>query len=118
MKEFKIQLPLNGAYMTTVRLTTGGICAECGFDIDKAEDFKVCVTESLLLLRRNRFGGASISFSTENGVTARIAGLDKEGDAEASVEDEISYALLGALTERADFTKEDNRVTAITLSIR
>lgn len=55
MENFCVSLPLSSEYLTTVRLTTGGLCALCGFDVDSAEDFKVCVTESLLILKRNGF---------------------------------------------------------------
>ena len=50
MNIFSITLPLTGEYLTTVRLTTGGICALADFDVDSTEDFKVCVTECLLIL--------------------------------------------------------------------
>ena len=63
MDKFLVTLPLTGEYLTTVRLTTGGLCALAGFDVDTAEDFKVCVTESLLILRRNGFLSANIAFS-------------------------------------------------------
>ena len=51
MDKFLVTLPLTGEYLTTVRLTTGGLCALAGFDVDEAEDYKVCVTESLLILK-------------------------------------------------------------------
>ena len=54
MEKFSVQLPLTGEYLTTVRLTTGGLCSLMGFDIDSAEDFKVCVTESLLIFLISR----------------------------------------------------------------
>ena len=55
MNTFSITTPLTGEYFTTVRLTVGGVCALAGFDVDATEDFKVCVTECLLILNRNYF---------------------------------------------------------------
>ena len=55
MDKFSVTTPLTGEYLTTVRLTTGGLCALVGFDVETAEDYKVCVTESLLILKRNGF---------------------------------------------------------------
>ena len=50
MDKFSIRLPLTGEYLTTVRLTTAGLCSLAGLDVDFIEDYKVCVTESLLIL--------------------------------------------------------------------
>ena len=89
MEKFSVSMPLSNEYLTTVRLATGGLCALCGFDVDSAEDFKVCVTESLLILKRNGFQAAEVSF----------------GVGEKGADDEISYALLNALIGNAEFKK-------------
>ena len=97
MDKFSINLPITGEYLTTVRLTTGGICALAGFDVDSAEDFKVCVTESLLLLKRGGFTSATIDFTIGEALGCHIIGVEKGGEKENSPEDEISRALLSAL---------------------
>jgi hypothetical protein len=38
MGKFSVTLPLTGEYLTTVRLTTGGLCALADFDVDASED--------------------------------------------------------------------------------
>ncbi len=111
---FSLSLPLKSEYLTTVRLTVGGLCALCGMDIDLAEDIKVCVTESLLLLQRNGFSEASLCFCVENGLSVEIEG-EASDEAKESAENEISYALLGALCEDVSFTKENGRVVAVAL---
>ena len=75
-KFFHFSLPLtDGTLMTTVRLTVGGITAAAGLDVDEGEDFKVCVTEALLIVKRNGFQEASVRFDfLVNGVSARILG--------------------------------------------
>lgn len=114
MDKFSVTLPLTGEYLTTVRLTTGGLCSVADFDVDSAEDFKVCVTESLLILKRNGYRRASIQFCVGDTLACKIFGEDPTEIAEESIEDEISYALLNALLGKVDFTKnEGGRVEII-----
>jgi len=114
MNKFSVVLPLTGEYFTTVRLTTGGLCALAEFDVDSAEDFKVCVTESLLILKRSGFLSATIDFCIGETLGCKIYGKEKGGVVENSLDDEISFALLGALIGNAEFTKDgDGRVEAI-----
>ena len=106
MEKFLIELPLTGEYLTTVRLTTGGLCALVDFDVDEAEDYKVCVTESLLILKRNGFTRASIAFSVGEELGFSVSGTEKSGEKEDSIEDEISKALLAALVGDVEFVKD------------
>jgi hypothetical protein len=107
MDKFSVQLPLTGEYLTTVRLTVGGLCALADFDVDSAEDFKVCVTESLLILKRGGFTRAAIEFTVGETLSCALTGLEKGDEIEDETEDEISYALLGALVGNAVFAKND-----------
>ena len=113
MEKFSVQLPLTGEYLTTVRLTTGGLCALVGFDVDAAEDYKVCVTESLLILKRNGFISAAIEFTVGEALGCVVQGLDGNEEKEDSFEDEISYALLTALLGKVELTKDGDRVVKI-----
>lgn len=113
MEKFTVVLPLTGEYLTTVRLTTGGLCALVGFNVDEAEDFKVCVTESLLILKRNGFTTASIVFTVSEALRCDVVGEDSTGEKQDTFEDEISRALLSALVGKVDFVKEDDRVVKI-----
>ena len=106
METFVIELPLTGEYLTTVRLTTGGLCVLAGFDVDSAEDYKVCVTESLLMLKRNGFSRATIHFTVGETLTCVVSGKDKTATAEQSFEDEISRALLSALVGEVAFEND------------
>lgn len=104
---FSVTLPLTGEYLTTVRLTTGGLCSLAGFDVDTAEDFKVCVTESLLILKRNGYENATIDFSVGESLRCHLCGVTL-GEAEKDdVEDEISRALLSALVEKVEFENNE-----------
>ena len=113
MEKFSVSLPLTGEYLTTVRLTTGGVCTLAGFDVDTAEDFKVCVTESLLILKRNGFVRASIDFTVGETLGCAVCGEGDLGEMEQSIEDEISRALLSALIGEVDFETVDGRVQKI-----
>lgn len=116
--EFKLSITGN-TLMTTVRLTVGGLAAAAGLDVDGVEDFKVCVTESLLLFKRNGFTEARAKFFVNDGeITGYIEALSQSGAKEGGeIEDEISYALLGALVDEIEFERNDKQeVTAITLS--
>ena len=114
MERFVINTPLTGEYLTTVRLTTGGLCALADFDVDSTEDFKVCVTESLLILKRNGFLNAELSFAVSEMLSCEIVGVNQTGEVQDGFEDEISYALLNALLGRVNFRKnEKGRVIAI-----
>lgn len=103
MEKFFVQLPLTGEYLTTVRLTTGGLCALVGFDVDTTEDFKVCVTESLLILKRNGYLEAAIEFVVGERLACTVQGLQTGGAAQTGMEDDISRALLSALVRNVQF---------------
>lgn len=105
MEKFCVELPLTGEYLTTVRLTTGGLCTLVGFDVDAAEDYKVCVTESLLILKRNGYTRASICFTVGEALACQVSGTQKDGEKQDALEDEISRALLSALLGNVEFVK-------------
>lgn len=113
MEKFTVKLPLTGEYLTTVRLTTGGLCALVGFDVDGAEDFKVCVTESLLILKRNGFQSAEIEYYVSETLACKVIGADGCGEKQDSFEDEISCALLSALVEGVRFGKDGDKVISV-----
>lgn len=108
MEKVFIAVPLTGEYLTTVRLTTGGICALAGFDVDETEDFKVCVTESLLILKRNGYTRANITFTVGDALGCAVTGETQDGEKENVWEDEISRALLSALLGEVQFVNNAN----------
>ena len=114
MNKFIVTMPLTGDYLTTVRLTTGGLCALVGFDVDTAEDYKVCVTESLLILKRNGFKNATIEFGIGEALACKVQGVGEAGEKEEEMEEEISKALLSALLGDVAFEKNsDGKVEQI-----
>ena len=108
-----LDFQLNTELMTTLRLTTGGICSHVGLDLDATEDCKVCVTESLLLLMHKGYPQAHISFCQDGGVYVHIKA---EGNKQESIEvpdDCISSALLCALAENVNMEKAGDSLKAI-----
>lgn len=114
MKTFSIISPLDNEYFTTIRLTIGGICALAGFDVESTEDFKVCVTESLLILKRSGYTSAYMGYTIGETLLCEIVGEVRGGVVEEGIEDEISFALLGALLGEVHYGKDkDGKVVAI-----
>ena len=107
--EFQLERDL----MTTVRLTTGGVCSYAGLDLDETEDCKVCVTEALLLLMHRGYPAVRITFSEEEGVSVRIEAAGKANGGGEHPEDAISSALLTALAEEVNLEKEADSLKAI-----
>ena len=102
-----MRFPLESNLMTTIRLAAGGICSLAGLNLDASEDFKVCVTESLLLLMHAGFRSAHAEFSEEDGLSAVLTGENRSGALPCGTEDEISAALLSALAENVEMEREE-----------
>ena len=69
-----LKIPLESDLMTTVRLLTGGVCSLVGLGLEESEDCKVCVTESLLLLKHGGCRAAHLTFVREGGIRVTIEG--------------------------------------------
>ena len=108
-----LKIPLESDLMTTVRLLTGGVCSLVGLGLEESEDCKVCVTESLLLLKHCGCRAAHLTFVREGGVRVTIEGEEAGGEALSSMEEEISVALLEALVEDLTMQKTDAGVSRI-----
>lgn len=95
MKDFTLSFSLaDSEYMTALRLAVGAVCAVADTDIDGAEDMKVCVTESCLLLKGCGFDSVTVSLCSEDGVRACVTGA---GGAPRADDNEFSLALISAL---------------------
>ncbi len=115
MKSLSVEFYLGDSeYMTALRLVAGAVCSTADVDVDMLEDFKVCVTESALILKNGGFEKVRAVFSADGGVTAEIEG---EGGQTKAGDCELSLALIGALVERCDITKQDGIISKVTLGI-
>ena len=112
-----ISLPLGSDIMTTMRLTTGGLCSLAGLGLDDSEDCKVCVTESLLMLMHAGFAAAEVTFSREEeALYVRLAGVGERANVTPMPEDGIAEALLGALAADMLMEKDGDCVKAVSFS--
>ncbi|MBR7185939.1 MAG: hypothetical protein IKD43_00340 [Clostridia bacterium] len=117
MKELMLlKVPTAGEIMTTVRLATGGLGSLTGLGLEESEDCKVCVTESLLLLRHAGYLAASINFCEDDGLFVCIMGEGEIVNPAPMPEDEISAALLEALA--ADVKTEKREGALYRVSFR
>ncbi len=115
MKAFNVEFCLaDSEYMTALRLAVGAVCAVADVDVDAAEDMKVCVTESCLILKGCGFESARVSLGHEGGFTAVVRG---EGGAPVSCDDEFSLALISALVSCCDIERRDGVISAVTLKL-
>jgi hypothetical protein len=71
--------------------------------VESTEDVKVCVTESLLILKRSGFTSAKISYAVASPLVCEIVGEGRENPPQEGIDDEISFALLSALLGEVDF---------------
>ena len=115
MKEFSVKFSLSDdEYLTALRLVAGAVAALKEVDLDTAEDFKVCVTESVLILKNCGFGEVGVTFNTQGGVFCTVAGMGgtpKEG------ENELSLALISALMENCEIERNGDIIKRVCLKI-
>lgn len=115
MKDFIVEFNLaDSEYMTALRLAVGAVCAAADVDVDGAEDMKVCVTESCLILKNCGFESVRVSLCGGNGVTAEITGGG--GKIEAT-DNEFSLALISALVSSCSLKEADGAISKISLKL-
>lgn len=115
MKDFQVSFCLeDSAYITALRLVAGAVCSAHDIDVDTAEDFKVCVTESVLILKGCGFGSAKIVFAGGDGVVCTVEG---EGGSPKPGENEFSLALISALVESCNIEKHGDIIKRVTLKL-
>ena len=115
MKRFCVEFDLKDVeYMTALRLVAGAVCSAADTDVDVLEDFKVCVTESALILKNGGFESVRAEFDTEDGVSVSLEGI---GGAAAEGDYELSLALIGALVSKCGISKNKGIIDKVTLKI-
>ena len=115
MKKFSVEFNLHSdEYLTALRLVAGAVCSTADVELDLLEDFKVCVTESALILKSGGFERVKAVFDTEGGVSAAISG---EGGTPSEGEYELSLALIGALVKQCEISRKGGIIDKVTLKI-
>ena len=115
MKEFFVKFNLkDDEYLTALRLAAGAVAALKEVDLDTAEDFKVCVTESVLILKNCGFEEAGVTFKTQDGVLCNVEGI---GGQPQEGENELSLALISALMENCEIKRNGDIIERVCLKI-
>ncbi len=115
MKEINVNFSLaDSEYMTALRLVAGSVLAANDRDVDVIEDFKVCVTESVIILKNCGFGRVSATFGTDGGVYCVVCG---EGGEPRESENEFSLALVSALVADCSIERKNGVIGKVTLRV-
>ncbi len=115
MKEITVKFHLcDSAYITALRLVAGAVCSAHDVDLDTLEDFKVCVTESAIILKNSGFESVSVTFG---GGDSLFCELEGDGGAPRDCENEFSLALISALVKESAFGRKGGIVNKVTLRI-
>ena len=115
MKEFTVKFHLSDSeYMTALRLVCGAVCSAHELDLDALEDFKVCVTESAIILKNCGFETVTAVFDGKDGLSCSVFG---EGGAPKGGDNELSLALISALVGGCDIERSGEIITRLTLKI-
>lgn len=108
MKTFSVRFFLcDSEYFTALRLVAGSVCSAKDVDVDALEDFKVCITESALILKNGGFEEVQADFVTDNGVSCTLCGIG--GNPQLS-DNELSLALIGALVSDCQIAKTEKGI--------
>lgn len=114
MKDFTVEFNLSDSeYMTALRLVAGAVCTVRDIDVDTMEDFKVCVTESIIILKNSGFESVRVTFSGESSVCS-VVGL---GGTPVECENELSLALIAALIGDCEIKSDGKIIKELTLKI-
>ena len=115
MKNFNVEFCLaDSEYMTALRLAVGAVCAVADVEIDSAEDMKVCVTESGLILMGCGCEGVKVSQGTVGRVHAVVEGV---GGCPVECDNDFSLALVSALVTDCALGKEGGVISKLTLKL-
>ncbi len=115
MKELSVKFYLaDSAYFTALRLVAGAVCSAHDIDVDTLEDFKVCVTESAIILKDCGFEKVNVTFSDDGGLCCSVEG---EGGSPKESGNEFSLALISALVENCEIDRRGGIVGRVTLKI-
>jgi len=113
MKDFTVKFSLSDSeYLTALRLVTGAVCSLHGENVDTIEDFKVCVTESVLAVKNCGFEYCTVSFLPDGACT--VCG---EGGTPHAGDNDLSLALISALVETCDIDRRGEAIERVTLKI-
>lgn len=115
MREFTVKFYLTDTeYMTALRLACGALGSVHELDVDSIEDFKVCVTESAIILKNCGFDELTAVFSGGDGLSCTLSG---SGGTPCVGDNELSLALISALVGECDITRKGEIIERVKISL-
>ena len=117
---FVIEFPLEEKYFVSLRLATAGICDVAELDVEKSEDFKLCVAEACLSLMRAGFSAARVQLSGEDGMQALISGVgDVAKTPKLSAEGEqFTLSLLAELVDELNIERKGDLICCLQMKAK
>lgn len=116
MKEFSVTFHLeDSGYFTALRLVAGAVCSLGDYDVDSIEDFKVCVTESALLLKNGGYDSAVCTFT--GGVDGVKCEIEGKGGTPTEGDNEFSLALISALVKECEIMRRGAVIGKVVLKL-
>lgn len=113
MKEFTVKFHLaDSEYMTALRLVCSAVCSAHEMDLDALEDFKVCVTESAIILKNCGFDTVTAVFGGSGELVCTVRG---EGGKPEKGDNELSLALISALVGDCEISRRGEIIEKVTL---
>ena len=111
--EVALRLPADGAYLSVLRTTTGGLAARQDFTLDEIEDLRIAVDEACAVLLPSAAPGADLAcvFELHEGELAvSVSVLSTDGVVPST--DTFAWTVLTALAgEVSSDVDADGRVT-------
>lgn len=115
MKDFSVKFSLNDSeFFTALRLVAGAVCSAADCNVDEIEDFKVCVSESALILKNSGYETIEADFKIDGKVIVEIKG---QGGNAVEGDNELSLALVSALMDDCEINRKKGVVTGVTLKL-
>ena len=117
---FVMQFPLDEKYFVSLRLATAGVCDVAGLDVEKTEDFKLCVAEACLSLMRAGYSVARVAICGDDGMRARVEGVG-ESDTAPKLSDEgenFTLSLLQELVDDVQMERVDGKIRYIEMKAK
>lgn len=115
MSPFTVKFNLSESkYFTALRLVAGAILSSRVDDLDALDDFKVCVTESVLIFKNCGFEEAEVTFTSGDATVCEVKGL---GGKPFAGDNELSLALIPALVEDFEISRRGDVIEKVTFKV-
>ena len=113
-----LRIPAEGAYVVLVRAAVSAMCARLDFTIDRIEDIKLAVAESVALLLSDAPAGAELDIvltpDQPDGLRVQMTGPTVHG--RSVPRDTFTWTVLTALVDEVVATVGAQRTLTITLA--